>query len=168
MKRSLSSTGLRWLWLALVVLIIDLGTKQWVMQHFALHETLPVMPFINFFYAHNYGAAFSFLADKGGWQRWMFAVIALVIACTLIVMMHRSSYRQRMTNCAYALIIGGALGNLSDRLIHGMVIDFIDFYVGDWHFPTFNMADSAICIGAFLIVLDGLIRPADKPTNQKE
>ncbi|MEA9392810.1 signal peptidase II [Acerihabitans sp. TG2] len=168
MKRSLSSTGLRWLWLTLVVLIIDLGTKQWVMQNFELHETLPIMPFINFFYAHNYGAAFSFLADKGGWQRWMFAVIALVIAVTLIVMMYRSSYRQRMTNCAYALIIGGALGNLSDRLIHGMVIDFIDFYVGDWHFPTFNMADSAICIGAVLIVLEGLIRPADKTPHQKE
>jgi len=168
MKRSLSSTGLRWLWLALVVLIIDLGSKQWVMQHFQLHETLPVMPFINFFYAHNYGAAFSFLADKGGWQRWMFAVIALVIAMTLVVMMYRSSHRQRMTNCAYALIIGGAVGNLSDRLIHGLVIDFIDFYVGDWHFPTFNVADSAICIGAFLIVLEGMIRPADTAAKPKE
>ncbi len=168
MKRSLSSTGLRWLWLALVVLVIDLGSKQWVMQHFELHETLPVMPFINFFYAHNYGAAFSFLADKGGWQRWMFAVIALVIAVTLIVMMYRASHRQRITNCAYALIIGGAVGNLSDRLIHGLVIDFIDFYVGDWHFPTFNVADSAICIGAFLIVLEGLIRPDDKAANTKE
>ncbi len=167
MNRSLSTTGLRWLWLALIVLIIDLGSKHWVMQHFMLHETVAIMPFINFFYAHNNGAAFSFLADKDGWQRWMFAVIALVIAVTLMVMMYRSDHRRRLTNCAYALIIGGALGNLFDRLVHGVVIDFIDFYVGDWHFPTFNVADSAICIGAFLIVLEGLIRPADKTAKQK-
>ena len=167
MKRSLASTGLRWLWLAVVVLIIDLGSKQWVMQHFMLHETVSVMPFINFFYAQNYGAAFSFLADKGGWQRWLFALIALVIALALLFMMYRSDYRQRMINCAYALIIGGALGNLSDRLVHGVVIDFIDFYVNDWHWPTFNVADSAICIGAILIVLDGFLRPSDKTARQK-
>ncbi|HEY0207449.1 signal peptidase II [Acerihabitans sp.] len=167
MSKSLASTGLRWLWLALVVLIIDLGSKQLVMQHFMLHESLPLIPFFNIFYAQNFGAAFSFLADKGGWQRWMFAIIALVIAVALMVLMYRSESRQRMTNCAYALIIGGALGNLFDRLVHGVVIDFIDFYVGDWHFPTFNVADSAICIGAFLIVLEGFMRPADKTAKQK-
>src|SRR5471030_2031562 len=126
MTKLLCSTGLRWLWLAVVVVILDLGSKFLIMGHFQLGESMPLIPHLNLAYAQNHGAAFSFLADKGGWQRWMFAVIALVIACTLIVMMHRSSYRQRMTNCAYALIIGGALGNLSDRLIHGMVIDFID------------------------------------------
>ncbi|WP_410016462.1 signal peptidase II [Sodalis sp. C49] len=167
MSKSLASTGLRWLWLALVVLIIDLGSKQLIMQHFMLHETLPLIPFFNIFYAHNYGAAFSFLADKGGWQRWMFAIIALVIAVALMILMYRSDSRQRMTNCAYALIIGGALGNLFDRLVHGVVIDFIDFYVGDWHFPTFNVADSAICIGALLIVLEGFMHPADKTAKQK-
>ncbi len=167
MKKPLMSTGLRWLWLAIVVLVVDLGTKQWIMTHFMLHETVAVTPFVNFFYAHNYGAAFSFLADKGGWQRWLFALIALVIAIALLFMMYRSDYRQRMTNCAYALIIGGALGNLSDRLVHGVVIDFIDVYVNDWHWPTFNVADSAICIGAVLIVLEGFLRPSDRSAKQK-
>ncbi|TCV99108.1 signal peptidase II [Biostraticola tofi] len=156
------STGLRWLWLALLVLVVDLGSKQWVMNTFMLHESVSVMPFFNFFYAHNYGAAFSFLADKGGWQRWFFSAIALVICVALLVMMYRSTAQQKMTNCAYSLIIGGAVGNLSDRLIHGVVIDFIDFYVGNWHWPTFNVADCAICIGAILVVLEGFVRPADK------
>ncbi|TKI08715.1 signal peptidase II [Martelella alba] len=167
MKKSLTSTGLRWLWLTVAVLIVDLGTKQWIMQHFMLHETVAVMPFINLFYAQNYGAAFSFLADKGGWQRWLFALIALGIALALLWMMYRADYRQRLSNCAYALILGGAIGNLSDRLVHGVVIDFIDFYVNDWHWPTFNVADSAICIGAALIVLDGFLRPSDKTARQK-
>lgn len=167
MKRSLSATGLRWLWLTLLVLIVDLGSKQWVMNHFYLGESLPVIPFFNFYYAHNLGAAFSFLADKGGWQRWLFALIALVIAGGLLFMMYRADYRQRITNCAYALIIGGALGNLFDRLVHGFVVDFIDFYVGNWHFPTFNVADSAICVGAVLVVLEGFLRPSGTATKQK-
>jgi len=167
MKTSLMSTGLRWLWLAVVVFVIDLGTKQWIMSNFMLHETVAVTPFINIFYAQNFGAAFSFLADKGGWQRWLFALIALVIAIALLFMMYRSDYRQRMPNCAYALIIGGALGNLSDRLVHGVVIDFIDVYVNEWHWPTFNVADSAICIGAVLIVLEGFLRSSDRAAKQK-
>ncbi|MFP1726199.1 signal peptidase II [Lonsdalea quercina] len=158
----MKSTGLRWLWLALVVLVVDLGSKQWVMSHFQLGESLPLIPFFNLTYAHNPGAAFSFLADKDGWQRWFFAVIALAITAALLVMMYRSSASQKLNNIAYAMIIGGAVGNLTDRLVHGYVIDFVDFYINDWHYPIFNIADAGICIGALLIVLEGFFVSSEK------
>ncbi|MFP1743351.1 signal peptidase II [Lonsdalea quercina] len=158
----MKSTGLRWLWLALVVLVVDLGSKQWVMSHFQLGESLPLIPFFNLTYAHNPGAAFSFLADKDGWQRWFFAVIALAITAALLVLMYRSSASQKLNNIAYAMIIGGAVGNLTDRLVHGYVIDFVDFYINDWHYPIFNIADAGICIGALLIVLEGFFVSSEK------
>ncbi|SEA41332.1 signal peptidase II [Lonsdalea quercina] len=158
----MKSTGLRWLWLALVVLVVDLGSKQWVMTHFQLGESLPLIPFFNLTYAHNPGAAFSFLADKDGWQRWFFAVIALAITAALLVLMYRSSASQKLNNIAYAMIIGGAVGNLTDRLVHGYVIDFVDFYINDWHYPIFNIADAGICIGALLIVLEGFFVSSEK------
>ncbi|MCS3433025.1 signal peptidase II [Klebsiella sp. BIGb0407] len=161
------STGLRWLWLAVAVLAIDLGSKYLVLQHFMLGETLPLFPSLNLHYARNYGAAFSFLADKEGWQRWFFAGIAIAICVVLMVMMYRGKASDKLNNIAYALIIGGALGNLFDRLWHGFVVDMIDFYVGDWHFATFNLADTAICIGAALIVLEGFIIPSKKPAQEK-
>jgi signal peptidase II len=166
MSKALCSTGLRWLWLVLVVIAIDYGSKMWVMDNMMLHETQPLMPSLNLFYAHNYGAAFSFLADKGGWQRWFFAGIAIAIVVALLVMMYRNAARNKLTNIAYALIIGGALGNLFDRSYHGFVVDFIDFYVGDWHFATFNIADCAICIGAALVVLEGFLSPNGKPAKE--
>ena len=153
MSQSICSTGLRWLWLVVVVLIIDLGSKYLILQNFALGDTVPLFTSLNLHYARNYGAAFSFLADSGGWQRWFFSGIAIGICVVLTVLMYRSKATQKLNNIAYALIIGGALGNLFDRLWHGFVVDMIDFYVGDWHFATFNLADSAICIGAALIVL---------------
>ena len=153
MSKSICSTGLRWLWVVVAVLIIDLGSKFLILQNFALGETVPLFPSLNLHYARNYGAAFSFLADSGGWQRWFFSGIAIGICVVLTVLMYRSKASQKLNNIAYALIIGGALGNLFDRLWHGFVVDMIDFYVGDWHFATFNLADSAICIGAALIVL---------------
>lgn len=167
MRKPLLSTGLRWLWLVLVVIVIDFGSKQWIMDNLMLHQSMTIMPNLNFFYAHNYGAAFSFLADKGGWQRWFFAGIAVAIVLALLVMMYRISASQKLNGIAYALIIGGALGNLFDRSYHGFVVDFIDFYVGDWHFATFNIADCAICIGAALIVLEGFIAPSGKQVKEK-
>ncbi len=157
MTKTKGSSGLVWLWVSVVVILADMLSKNWVTGHMRLHETLPLMPFFNLFYAHNYGAAFSFLADKGGWQRWVFAVLAVVIAIALLVIMFRSQATQRLSNIAYAMIIGGALGNLVDRLWHGFVVDFIDFYVGGWHFATFNIADCGICVGAALLVLESVI-----------
>ncbi|PHM61848.1 signal peptidase II [Xenorhabdus ishibashii] len=162
MSKPICSTGLRWLWLVVVVLILDLGSKLLVLQHFTLYESMPLIPYFNLTYAQNLGAAFSFLADKGGWQRWFFALVAVAITVVLLVMMYRSNAKQKLSNIAYALVIGGALGNLFDRLVHGFVVDFIDFYVGEWHWPTFNIADSAICIGAVLIIIESFISPDDK------
>jgi len=167
MTRPILSTGLRWLWLVVVLIAVDFASKQWVMSNMLLHQTLSIMPSLNLFYAHNYGAAFSFLADKGGWQRWFFAVIAIAIAVALLVMMYRTPASKKLNNIAYALIIGGALGNLFDRTWHGFVVDMIDFYVGNWHFATFNIADCGICVGAVLIVLEGFLSPAGKQAKHK-
>ena len=120
MSQSICSTGLRWLWLVVVVLIIDLGSKYLILQNFALGDTVPLFPSLNLHYARNYGAAFSFLADSGGWQRWFFAGIAIGISVILAVMMYRSKATQKLNNIAYALIIGGALGNLTMPLRQGI------------------------------------------------
>ncbi len=158
------STGLRWFWLSLVVLTLDFISKQWVITHFWLGESVSVIPFINFTYVHNPGAAFSFMANKGGWCRWVFSVISFVISVLLFIMMYRSDQRARLSNAAYAMIIGGALGNLLDRMVHGVVIDFIDFYIGNWYWPTFNVADAGICIGSVLIMLENFAdRSAKSP-----
>ncbi|VAY02156.1 Lipoprotein signal peptidase [Arsenophonus endosymbiont of Aleurodicus dispersus] len=165
MKNLICSTGLRWLWLTIIILIADLSSKQFISNNFQLCESIPLIPYFNLVFAKNSGAAFSFLADKGGWQRGLFAFLAIVIFVVFIVIMYRQSVNKKLSNIAYALVIGGALGNLFDRLLYGFVVDFIDFYVGDWHWPIFNIADMAICIGAALIIFDSFIN-TDKKTNR--
>ncbi|STI97445.1 lipoprotein signal peptidase [Escherichia coli] len=157
MSQSICSTGLRWLWLVVVVLIIDLGSKYLILQNFALGDTVPLFPSLNLHYARNYGAAFSFLADSGGWQRWFFAGIAIGISVILAVMMYRSKATQKLNNIAYALIIGGALGNLFDRLWHGFVVDMIDFYVGDCTSPPSTLPILPFVSVPALIVLEGFL-----------
>ncbi|OOE34337.1 signal peptidase II [Salinivibrio kushneri] len=153
---SLSQSGWRWLWLAPLVFALDIGSKWLVMQtmEYGFANRIEVLPFFNLTYVHNHGAAFSFLSDAGGWQRWLFSVIALGVSGLLAYWMRHTPADKRMINIAYAMIIGGALGNLFDRLVHGYVIDFLDFYLGQSHWPAFNLADSAICVGAALIILD--------------
>lgn len=165
---SLSQSGLRWLWLALLVFVLDIGTKLLVMNTigYGYANRIELLPFFNLVYVHNYGAAFSFLSDAGGWQRWFFSIIALGVSGLLMYWMRISSVSQRRINIAYALIIGGALGNLFDRLVHGYVIDFLDFYLGSSHWPAFNLADSAICVGAALVVLDSFMAEKTSPTSQ--
>ncbi|WP_187312847.1 signal peptidase II [Candidatus Williamhamiltonella defendens] len=168
MNRSMGITQLCWLCLSVVVIVLDLASKYWIIYHFDLYEIRPLIPFLNITYAQNTGAAFSFLADRGGWQRWFFILIAIVMIAILMRLMYRS-IENKWIIAAYALIIGGALGNLCDRIAHGFVIDFIDFYVNQWHWPTFNVADSAICIGALFILLEGFLNPAlKKQISQKE
>lgn len=156
---ALKQSGIRWLWLAVLVFVIDIGTKLLVMDTmgYGWPNRIEVLPFFNLLYVHNYGAAFSFLSDASGWQRWLFTAIAFGVTALLMVWMRRTPASQRMVNAAYALIIGGALGNLFDRLYHGFVVDFLDFYIGQHHWPAFNIADSAICVGAGLIILEGLL-----------
>ena len=153
-----SRTGmLPWLGLAFLIVLVDQFTKLLVINQFALGDSLRVFSFFNLVRVHNSGAAFSFLAGAGGWQRWLFTGIALV-AVVLIVWMLRSHAGQRLFAFALANILGGAIGNVLDRLIHGYVVDFLDFHSRGWHFPAFNVADSAISIGAVCLILDEILR----------
>ncbi|WP_298442507.1 signal peptidase II [uncultured Ferrimonas sp.] len=157
-------SGCSWLWLAVVALLVDQATKLYVAASFEYGVRLPFLPSLNLTYVHNPGAAFSFLADAGGWQRWGFAVFALIVTVALTLMMRAENKQKKMINISYALIISGAIGNMIDRLAYGYVIDFIDFYVGNWHWPAFNIADTAICIGAALMILDSMLQP--KPSKE--
>lgn len=150
-----------WAWLAFsaIVIVLDQLTKHWVSQSLALREVVPVLPSFNLVLAHNTGAAFSFLAAAGGWQRGFFIAIAAV-ASVVIVHLLRRHPGQRLFSLALALILGGALGNLIDRIRFGHVVDFLDFYVQGWHWPAFNVADMAITCGAALLVWDSLKKPA--------
>jgi len=162
----LRNTGLRWLWLALLALIIDQVTKQWVIAVFKLHESLNIMPVFNLTYVRNYGAAFSFLGDAGGWQRWFFTAIAISVSAMLLWWLKQCKKEQILLPVAFSLILSGAIGNLTDRLIYGYVIDFLDFYYKQHHFPAFNVADSAIFIGAVLLIYDSLTnKDSDNPVN---
>ena len=147
-----------WLGLAVVVLVVDQVSKQWIVEQYSLGMSDRITGFFNLVHVHNYGAAFSFLNNEGGWQRWGFSVFAAVISLIIIVWIVRLSPQQRLEGCALALILGGALGNLYDRVALGYVIDFLDFHWSGWHFPAFNVADSGITLGAILIILDSFLR----------
>jgi len=153
-----------WLGLALIVIVVDQLTKTLIVGSFALHETVAVTPFFNIVRAHNAGAAFSFLAGAAGWQRWFFVSLGLA-ASVFIVWMLRKHPEQKLFCFAVSLILGGALGNVIDRLLHGHVVDFLDFHFQflsplfpQGHFPSFNVADSAITVGAACLILDELRR----------
>ena len=144
----------RWLWLSAIVVALDQFTKQWVEEAFVLYESLPVTSFFNLTLVYNTGAAFSFLADAGGWQRWFFLILALVICTYLVYWLLQMKKDQLILPFAIAMIIGGAIGNVVDRMLHGHVIDFLDFYYQQWHWPAFNLADSAITLGVILFIWD--------------
>ena len=153
-------SGLRWLWLAVLAFVLDQASKLAVVKLLPFgYPGVEITPFFNLVHVYNKGAAFSFLADQGGWQRWFFAVLAFAICGLLIHWLRKQSVTQRWSGIAYSLIIGGALGNVFDRLVLGHVVDFLDFHWKSWgHFPAFNIADSAICIGAALFIIDELRR----------
>ena len=156
--RSSSTPSLAlWLGLAFVVVALDQLTKTLILQHFQLGDTRYVTPFFNVVRVHNTGAAFSFLAGASGWQRWFFVVLGFV-ASAFIVWMLRSHPTQRLFCFAVTMIMGGALGNVLDRLLHGYVVDFLQFHAGGWYFPSFNLADSAITLGAVLLIADEVRR----------
>lgn len=150
------ASALRWLWLTGVVLALDQLTKVWVSASFSLYERINVLPLLDITRVHNRGAAFSFLSSASGWQRWFFAALALAVSVMIVVWLRRLAPGQHRLAAGLALVLGGALGNLWDRLLHGYVVDFIDVYYQDWHWPAFNLADSAITIGAALLILDAL------------
>lgn len=166
---------LKWLWLTLLIIVLDLGSKAIISQNFSLYETVSVIPgWFNLTLAHNSGAAFSFLANESGWQRWFFAIIALVVSTIIFFWIKRLQSHERWVAIALALILGGALGNLWDRLTLGYVVDFLDFYYQSaptakaMHWPAFNIADSAICVGAIMLIIDALFSKEDKRDNSDD
>jgi len=147
----------RWLGIALLTLLLDQLTKIAVVGAFQLGEALPITSFFNLVRVHNPGAAFSFLADAGGWQRWFFTGLGIVAAGVMLYLL-RMHAGQTLFCLALSLLLGGSVGNVIDRLLYSHVIDFLDFHYGTWHFPAFNVADSAITLGAGLLILDELLR----------
>ncbi|MEN8108378.1 MAG: signal peptidase II [Pseudomonadota bacterium] len=160
---------MKWFWISAVVLLLDQCSKLIAGAMLTFHDPVALIPFLNLRLAYNTGAAFSFLSNAGGWQRWFFAGVSLLVIAVLVVWMRRLKADQVRLALAFSLILGGAIGNLIDRLVYGHVIDFIDVYFQSWHWPTFNIADSAITIGAGLLLLDAWLthRHSQKASRAK-
>lgn len=146
----------RWYGIAVLVIVLDQLTKNWASAELTYATPYVITDFFNFTLLHNKGAAFSFLSDAGGWQRWFFTIVAAVVSAVLAVWLIRLPVHKRMEAIAIALVLGGALGNLYDRVMLGYVVDFLDFHINQRHWPAFNIADSAICVGAVLLIVDSL------------
>jgi signal peptidase II len=161
---------MRWLWLAAVVVVLDQWTKALSVAHLELHQPLPVLPSFNLTLMYNTGAAFSFLNDAGGWQRWLFIALAMAVSGVIVIWLRRAATEGLWLPIALSLVLGGALGNLWDRITLGHVVDFIQVYYARWYFPAFNVADSAITVGALMLLIDAFRhRPpgggADRPSG---
>lgn len=151
------SKYLLWLALVAVLVLLDFWTKHAASQNLELYRPREVFSWLNLTLAHNTGAAFSFLAGGGGWQRWFLSGVAVVICAVLLIWLWRLPHRARLLPTALCLILGGAIGNLIDRIRFGHVVDFIDVHYADWHWPAFNLADSIIVIGVGVLLLESLI-----------
>ncbi|CAN7471027.1 signal peptidase II [Cupriavidus necator] len=156
-KAAGSTTPLLWMAFALLVVVLDQFLKIVIVRTFTYGESRPVTGFFNLVLVYNKGAAFSFLADAGGWQRWFFTGLGLVVGAFIVWLLYRHT-GQRMFCFAVSLILGGAVGNVIDRVVYGHVVDFLDFYVRNYHWPAFNVADCAITVGAVLLIVDELRR----------
>lgn len=157
-----------WLWygVAVAVLVLDQLTKAWASASLDYAQPVAVMPFFNLTLLHNTGAAFSFLSDAGGWQQWFFSAVAVTVSLIIVVWLWRLPAAERWQSASLALILGGAVGNLWDRLVHGYVVDFLDFYVGGYHWPAFNVADSAIVVGAGIMIWLSFRHPGDDASQE--
>ena len=149
-----SNNALKWLILSAAIIFFDWLSKAWALSTLTYQQSVEVIPgFWNWTLAHNRGAAFSFLAQAGGWQQWLFSALAVIISVVCVLMLKNADRRDWQTALPLALIIGGALGNLIDRIRFGYVIDFVHWYYGSFHWPVFNLADSAISIAAVLLIM---------------
>ena len=155
----MNSGALKWLWVSALVMVLDLGSKALATHYLSLYQPVPVFPGFNVTLMHNTGAAFSFLSDAGGWQRWFFSLIALGVSLGIIVWLKRLQASQLWLALGLSFILGGALGNLWDRVTLGYVVDFIQVYYQRWSWPAFNIADSAITVGAVLLIIDSFRQP---------
>ena len=152
------ASGIRWLWISLLVVVVDQLSKLWIERTFELGDTIAVLPVLDIVRAHNTGAAFSFLAGAGGWQRWAFSVLAVGVSIALVFWLRKLALATHaLLVFGLALILGGAIGNVIDRIEHGYVVDFVHAHWGAAYFAAFNVADAAISIGAVLVILDALL-----------
>lgn len=164
----LNAGASNWLWLGVLTIALDQWTKALVIERFEEFGGVELLPVLALMRLHNEGAAFSFLSNAGGWQRWMFIGLGVVVTAAILVWLRRlPSKGQALLAAGLSLILGGALGNVIDRVVHGHVIDFIRVHYQEHYFPAFNVADSAITIGAVLIVLDTLLDLDRKRANEK-
>jgi len=161
-------TGMQWLWLTAIFIVIDQVTKHLAVAYIQPHESINVMPFFDLVIRYNPGAAFSFLADQGGWQVVFFSTVSIIISLGILYWMYTIPAKNRWLSIALALILSGALGNLYDRLMLGKVVDFIDWYYEEHHWPAFNIADSVIMLGAVMMLLDGFINPEEKKIDEEK
>ncbi len=163
---SLRPITMLWFALAASVLLLDQYSKLWIVERFSYGDIESLSGFFNLVRVHNYGAAFSFLSDAGGWQRWAFSLLAAVISIVIVVWIARLPTQSKMEGLALALILGGALGNLYDRLTLGYVVDFLDFHWSGMHFPAFNIADAGISVGAAVLIFDTLVNGSEADNNE--
>lgn len=154
---------LKWLWLSVLVVVLDQASKLLVDSLMVLHQTIELIPSFQLTYLRNQGAAFSFLSDAGGWQRWFFIGLSVVASVAISVWLKRLPASHRWEAGAWALVLGGALGNLIDRIAYGYVIDFLDVYYAEWHWPAFNIADSAITVGVAMLLIDAARTARSQP-----
>ncbi len=153
-KKPWHQSGLFWLWVTLLVLILDQWTKVLASQHLAQGEIIEIFSWFDLRLAHNFGAAFSFLSDAGGWQRWFFTIVAILISGAILYWLRSLPRSARFEGIAFALVLSGALGNVYDRIMLGYVIDFIDWHAAGYHWPAFNIADAAITLGVVMLLIE--------------
>jgi len=153
-RLKLRESGLSYVWLAVVIILADQLTKLWALSSLSLYEPIRIFPIFNLTLAFNHGAAFSFLGDAGGWQRWLFIGLAMTVSLVLILWLAKTPKSKLWLTIGLTLILGGAIGNVIDRVSLHYVVDFLDFHWNEWHYPTFNVADIAITFGAVLLVWD--------------
>ena len=170
MSYSLKQSGIAYLLLTVVVIILDYISKTWIVDNLAPYSAEAAISVIDGFFriihVHNHGAAFSFLADYPGWQKWLFGGIAVLVSLFLVYLMEKTPRSRWFLNSGYALVIGGAIGNLYDRVFYGYVIDFLDFYVGTHHYPAFNIADCGVCTGVAMIIICEIFGKKDAESRQ--
>ncbi len=162
---SAASPKVKWLWISLLVVVLDQASKQFAEAQLTPHQAVNLMPYFDWYLTYNTGAAFSFLADAGGWQRWLFTAIAIIMSVLIVQWIRKLPAEDTLAAISLSLILGGAIGNLIDRIYLGHVIDYIQIWLGAYPFPAFNIADAAISVGAVLLILSSFTG-FDKTTTE--
>lgn len=159
---------LKYLWITLLVIVLDQISKQLAEYYLVFHVPVPVIPLFNLTLSYNTGAAFSFLSEAGGWQRWFFIAMALIVSTAIVIWMRKLSPQDKWVAIALGMVLGGALGNVIDRILFGHVIDFLHVYYQQWSWPIFNIADSAIFVGVAILLIDSFFGSGHKTKQESK